>query len=138
MMLDFWQLWFNLVQPKLPFSKGKFAVFVWNYRFRWHFFMTPSLIMPLLQETRSAVGSITMTIELPRDHTEGKEGVQLIGAKSVLEIGTLGGYSAIWFAQAGAKVGSIEINPKYREVAMENLKGLDIEIILGAASRCPP
>lgn len=58
---------------------------------------------------------------------------QLIGAKSVLEIGTLGGYSTIWFAQAGAKVTSIEINPKHRDVALENVAGLDAEVILGAA-----
>lgn len=58
---------------------------------------------------------------------------QLINAKSVLEIGTLGGYSTIWFARTGAKVTSIEINPKHREVALENVKGLDVEIILGAA-----
>lgn len=56
-----------------------------------------------------------------------------IGAKSVLEIGTLGGYSAICFAEAGAKVTSIEINPKHRDVALENVEGLDVEIILGAA-----
>jgi predicted O-methyltransferase YrrM len=58
---------------------------------------------------------------------------QLIGAKSVLEIGTLGGYSTIWFASTGAKVTSIEINPKHRSVALENTKGHDVEIILGAA-----
>jgi predicted O-methyltransferase YrrM len=57
----------------------------------------------------------------------------IIRAKSVLEIGTLGGYSAICFAEAGAKVTSIEINPKHRDVALENLDGLDVEIILGAA-----
>jgi predicted O-methyltransferase YrrM len=58
---------------------------------------------------------------------------QIIGAKSVLEIGTLGGYASICFAQAGAKVTSIEINPKHREVALENVEGLDVEVILGAA-----
>jgi predicted O-methyltransferase YrrM len=58
---------------------------------------------------------------------------QLIGAKTVLEVGTLGGYSTIWFAGTGAKVTSIEINPKHREVALENTKGLDVEILLGAA-----
>jgi predicted O-methyltransferase YrrM len=58
---------------------------------------------------------------------------QLIGAKSVLEIGTLGGYSTIWFAQTGAKVTSIEINPEHREVAMKNVKGYEVDIILGAA-----
>jgi predicted O-methyltransferase YrrM len=58
---------------------------------------------------------------------------QLMNAKSVLEIGTLGGYSTIWFANTGAKVTSIEINPKHRDVALENTKGLDVDIILGAA-----
>ncbi|KAI8256353.1 O-methyltransferase imqG [Colletotrichum sp. SAR 10_77] len=58
---------------------------------------------------------------------------QLLGAKTVLEIGTLGGYSTIWLAETGAKVTSIEINPKHRDVALQNLDGLDAEIILGAA-----
>ncbi len=58
---------------------------------------------------------------------------RLIGAKSVLEIGTLGGYSTIWFAETGAKVTSIEINSKHRDVALQNVEGLDVEIILGAA-----
>jgi predicted O-methyltransferase YrrM len=59
---------------------------------------------------------------------------KLISAKEVLEIGTLGGYSTAWFAGVGgARVTSIEINPKHRNVALENTKGLDVEIILGAA-----
>ncbi|TVY20492.1 Caffeoyl-CoA O-methyltransferase [Lachnellula arida] len=58
---------------------------------------------------------------------------KLINAKSVLEIGTLGGYSTIWFAGTGAKVTSIEIDAKHRDVALENTKGLDVDIILGAA-----
>ncbi|CCF43240.1 O-methyltransferase [Colletotrichum higginsianum] len=58
---------------------------------------------------------------------------QLIGAKTVLEIGTLGGYSTIWLAETGAKVTSIEIDPKHRDVALQNVAGLDVEIILGAA-----
>lgn len=58
---------------------------------------------------------------------------KLIGAKTVLEIGTLGGYSSIWFAEAGAKVTSLEISPKHREVALANTKGLDVDVILGPA-----
>ncbi|OHE95104.1 O-methyltransferase [Colletotrichum orchidophilum] len=58
---------------------------------------------------------------------------QLIGAKEVLEIGTLGGYSTIWLAEAGANVTSIEISPKHRDVALENVSGLGADIILGAA-----
>lgn len=58
---------------------------------------------------------------------------KLLGAKNILEIGTLGGYSTIWFASTGAHVTSIEINPKHRDVALQNTEGLDVEIILGAA-----
>jgi predicted O-methyltransferase YrrM len=58
---------------------------------------------------------------------------QLIGAKSVLEVGTLGGYSSICFAEAGAKVTSIEIDRKHRETALQNVAGLDVQVLLGAA-----
>lgn len=58
---------------------------------------------------------------------------KLLNAKNILEIGTLGGYSTIWFASTGAHVTSIEINPKHRDVALQNTKGLDVDIILGAA-----
>ena len=51
----------------------------------------------------------------------------------MLEIGTLGGYSTLWFARTGAKVTSIEVDPKHRDVALENVKGHDIDIIPGAA-----
>lgn len=43
-----------------------------------------------------------------------------IGAKRVLEVGTLGGYSAIWLARAvgpGGKVVTLEIDPKHAEAA---------------------
>jgi predicted O-methyltransferase YrrM len=63
---------------------------------------------------------------------------QTMGVKSVLEVGTLGGYSAICFAGAGAKVTSVEINPKHRDVALENVEGLDVEILLGAAEDVLP
>ena len=63
---------------------------------------------------------------------------RIAGAKNVLEIGTLGGYSSIWFASAGpdVHVTSVEINASRREVAMENIAaaGLSdrIDVILGA------
>jgi len=56
-----------------------------------------------------------------------------MNAKTVLEIGTLGGYSTIWLAETGAKVTGIEIDPKHRDVALENTKGLNVELILGVA-----
>ena len=63
---------------------------------------------------------------------------QVIGAKSVLEIGSLAGFSSIHFAQSGAKVTSVEIDPKHAETSRHNTKGLDVEVILGAALEVLP
>lgn len=49
--------------------------------------------------------------------------VRISGARRILEIGTLGGYSTIWFAQAlpeGGRVVTLELNPKHAEVAQAN------------------
>jgi predicted O-methyltransferase YrrM len=61
-------------------------------------------------------------------------------AKAILEIGTLGGYSAIWLARAlapGGKLVTLEYDPKHAEVARANLAraGLAprVEIRLGPA-----
>jgi caffeoyl-CoA O-methyltransferase len=46
-----------------------------------------------------------------------------VGARKVLEIGTLGGYSGIWLARAlppNGRLISLEINPHHAEVAREN------------------
>jgi predicted O-methyltransferase YrrM len=51
------------------------------------------------------------------------------GARSVLEIGTLGGYSTIWLARAlppGGKVVTLESDPKHAEVARANLARADL------------
>ena len=64
---------------------------------------------------------------------------KLIGAKRILEIGTLGGYSTLWFVDSvpGVKVTSIEIDPRHRDVALQNIKAspkaANAEVILGAA-----
>jgi predicted O-methyltransferase YrrM len=47
-----------------------------------------------------------------------------LGAKSILEVGTLGGYSTIWLARAlppGGRIISLELDPKHAEVARANL-----------------
>lgn len=47
------------------------------------------------------------------------------GARRVLEIGTLGGYSTTWLARAlpeGGQVVSLELSPKHAEVARRNLE----------------
>src|SRR5215467_3186247 len=46
------------------------------------------------------------------------------GARRILEIGTLGGYSTIWLARALSADGrliSLEVEPKHAEVAQANL-----------------
>jgi predicted O-methyltransferase YrrM len=75
---------------------------------------------------------------------------QLSGAKNILELGTLGGYSSIWFAEAlkanggGGKVTSIEIERARREVSIENLRyaGVrvpeEVEVLLGAGLEVLP
>jgi predicted O-methyltransferase YrrM len=55
---------------------------------------------------------------------------QTQGAKSILEVGTLGGYSTIWMARAlppGGRLLTLEINPATAKVARANLAraGLD-------------
>src|SRR5580704_3787172 len=49
----------------------------------------------------------------------------IIKAKRILEIGTLGAYSTIWLARAlppDGKLITLEINPRYAEVARRNLQ----------------
>jgi predicted O-methyltransferase YrrM len=49
---------------------------------------------------------------------------QLAGAKQILEIGTLGGYSSIWMARAllpGGRLITLEADPKHAEVARGNI-----------------
>lgn len=51
--------------------------------------------------------------------------VRLSGSRRILEIGTLGGYSAIWLARALPSDGtllSMELDPDYAEVARESLR----------------
>jgi predicted O-methyltransferase YrrM len=66
---------------------------------------------------------------------------RLAGARTILEIGTLGGYSTIWLARAlpaGGKLVTCEYDPKHAEVARANLTragfGEDVvDIRVGAA-----
>src|SRR5688572_29403357 len=51
-----------------------------------------------------------------------------VGARAILEIGTLGGYSTIWLARAlpaGGRLITLEADPKHAAVARSNLAGAD-------------
>ena len=67
--------------------------------------------------------------------------VGISGARSVLEIGTLAGYSTIWLARglpAGGRVVTLELDPRHAAIAAENLAaaGLTdcVEVIVGPAA----
>lgn len=66
--------------------------------------------------------------------------IAMMKAKTILEVGTLGGYSTIWMARslpADGRVVTIEIDPKHAEVARENFNraglGKKIELRVGNA-----
>jgi predicted O-methyltransferase YrrM len=51
--------------------------------------------------------------------------VRIAGARSVLEIGTLGAYSTIWMARAlppGGRLVTLEIDPRHAAIARQNLE----------------
>ena len=55
---------------------------------------------------------------------------RMSGAKRILEIGTLGGYSTIWLARAvsaGGMVITLESEPRHVEVAKENIRRAKLE-----------
>src|SRR5690349_20715196 len=65
-----------------------------------------------------------------------------MGAKSILEIGTLGGYSTIWLARAlpkGGELVTLEADAKHATVARSNIaraglrESVWVEVILGRA-----
>lgn len=69
----------------------------------------------------------------------------LQGARNILEIGTLGGYSTIWLARAlppGGRLITLEADAKHAGVARENIKraGLDgvVELRFGPALETLP
>jgi predicted O-methyltransferase YrrM len=70
---------------------------------------------------------------------------QTLGARKILEIGTLGGYSAIWLARGlaeGGRLISLEADPKHAEVARSNIAragfGDVVEVRLGKALETLP
>lgn len=65
---------------------------------------------------------------------------RLLGARRILEIGTLGGYSTIWMARAlppDGKLITLEFEPRHAEVAKSNIEraGLSnvVDVRVGAA-----
>jgi predicted O-methyltransferase YrrM len=89
--------------------------------------------------------------QLPSIHVAPNQGkllhllVLATRAKTVLEIGTLGGYSTIWLARAlppGGRLVTLEVDPRHAAVAQANIDcaGLSdvVEIIVGPAAETLP
>ena len=81
---------------------------------------------PIMQETLAA----SEAAGLPSISVAPNEGkllmllAQLCGARNILEMGTLGGYSTIWLARgmvSGGSLITLEANPKHAEVARLNI-----------------
>jgi len=66
------------------------------------------------------------------------------GARNILEVGTLGGYSTIWLASAGpdVRVTTLEVDAERAQVARENLEAAGladrVEVIVGAGLEVLP
>ena len=80
-------------------------------------------------ETFEAVMAANAAAKLPAIDVSPAQGkllcllARMIGARHILEIGTLGGYSTIWLARAlpeGGKVVTLEAVPRHGEVACAN------------------
>lgn len=93
-----------------------------------------------------AVYDASIAAGLPDIAVSAAEGKQLYlmakmcGARRILEIGTLGGYSSLWLARAlppDGKLITLEYSPKHAEVARANLTkagvGDRVEVKIGAA-----
>jgi predicted O-methyltransferase YrrM len=97
---------------------------------------------PVLEETLEA----SAKAGLPAINVAPSQGkflnliARIRGAKKILEIGTLGGYSSIWLARAllpDGKLITLEADPKHAEIARKNIDraGLStvVEVRLGRA-----
>ena len=97
----------------------------------------PALEQALADSTAAGLPAINVT------PLQGKLLAQLVrvsGSRRVLEIGTLGGYSAIWMGRAIPSDGllvTLEINPRNAEVAQRNIEraGLTdrVRVVVGPA-----
>jgi predicted O-methyltransferase YrrM len=116
----------------------------------------------LIREDETLLDAIRASAQagLPPIHVSPAQGkflhliARLQGAREVLEIGTLGGYSTIWLARAlppGGRLVTLEADPRHAEVARKNLEraqvssSVDLRVGLAedllralAAERRPP
>lgn len=103
----------------------------------------------LVSEDSTLRGAVAASVEagLPPIQVSPAQGrmlellVRMTNARTVLEVGTLGGYSTIWLARmlpSGGRVVTLELDPRHAEVARANVAaaGLGdlVEVRVGAAA----
>jgi len=109
-----------------------------------------------LEYIRSLFAKESFNIRRVREHTTGvnnniyiypEDGkllqmlIKMNNIKTVVEIGTLSGYSATWMAEAlpdDGKLYTFEHDPKRAEMALQNITNKKIELIQGAALKMLP
>jgi predicted O-methyltransferase YrrM len=106
--------------------------------------LAPDAALNAALETSEAAGLPPINVSPP----QGKMLMmlaQLHGARTVLEIGTLGGYSTIWLARAlppGGRVVTLEVDPKHAKVAVANVARAGfsemVEVVVGPALETLP
>ena len=110
-------------------------------------FVSPDPALDAALEASRAAGLPAINVSAPQGkllHLLAK----MQGARRILEIGTLGGYSTIWLARAlppaaeGGRVVTLEYEAKHAEVARANLAwaglGDRVEVIVGPALQSLP
>lgn len=107
-------------------------------------FFEPDPILDANLKDSAAAGLPTINVTAPQGRMLGMLS-QLQGARKILEIGTLGGYSTTWLARslpADGHLTTLEVDPKHAEVARANLEraGLSdkVEVRLGPALETLP
>ena len=108
-------------------------------------------VLGLADEPLSAALAATAAAGMPAIAVSPAQGKLLhllartLGARRILEVGTLGGYSAIWLARAlpeGGRLVTLEIDSRHAEVARANLEraglGAKVEVRVGPALETLP
>jgi predicted O-methyltransferase YrrM len=109
-----------------------------------------SLVLPSDPALENALAASTAA-GLPAINVSPNQGkflhllAKIAGAKNILEIGTLGGYSTIWLARALPPTGkliTLEFDPKHAEVATKNIASAgfanQVRVIVGPALESLP
>ena len=93
------------------------------------------LLVPADEALEAALAA-SAAADLPKINVAPNQGkllwmlAKIQGARNILEIGTLGGYSTIWLARAlppEGKLITLEVDPKHAEIARANIERAGVD-----------